>query len=127
METGTILVAEGHDGRLWGSVYTEVRGNDSEAKRGYLGMLAVDPAIQGASLGGSGVARRMVVAAEERFRALGCEAVEITVLSLRAELPRIYRRFGYVETGREEFHPTQPLKPRQECHSIVMVKRLRQA
>jgi ribosomal protein S18 acetylase RimI-like enzyme len=114
MEKGSILLAEDGGGRLLGCVYTEVRG-----ARGYLGQLAVDPAHQGL-----GLARRLVEAAEDRFRQLGCEAVDITVLSLRPELPPIYRRFGYAETGTEEFHPTQPLKAGVECHCIVMSKQL---
>ncbi len=114
MEKGSILLAEGAEGRLLGSVYAEVRG-----ARGYLGMLAIDPAHQRSGLG-----RRLVEAAENRFRGMGCEAVEITVLSLRPELPPIYRRFGYVETGTEEFVPSQPLREGLECHCIVMTKRL---
>jgi predicted N-acetyltransferase YhbS len=114
MQKGTILAAEDGAGQLLGCVYTEVRGT-----RGYLGQLAVDPAHQG-----TGLARRIVAAAEEHLRRQGCEAVEITVLSLRPELPPIYRRFGYVETGTEEFHPSRPLKSGAECHCIVMLKQL---
>ncbi len=114
MQKGTILAAEDAAGELLGCVYTEVRG-----ARGYLGQLAVDPAHQC-----KGLASRLVAAAEDHLRRQGCEAVEITVLSLRPELPPIYRRYGYVETGTEEFHPTRPLKSGAECHCIVMVKRL---
>lgn len=114
MAKGDILLAEDSDGRLLASVYMERRGD-----RGYLGMLAVNPARQGEGLG-----RRMVEAAEDRFREQGCEGVDITVLSLRPELRPIYRRFGYVETGTEEFRPSQPLRPGIECHCIVMSKQL---
>ena len=114
MDKGSLLLAEDAAGNLVGSVYMERRG-----ARGYLGMLAVDPAYQRFGLG-----RRLTEAAEERFRRLGCEAVDITVLSLRPELPPIYRRFGYVETGTEPFVPSQPLKEGLECHCIVMSKRL---
>lgn len=114
MAKGTILVAEDGDGRLLGSVYTERRG-----ARGYLGMLAVDPARQS-----PGLARRLVEAAEDLFRRQGYEAVDIVVLSLRPELPPIYRRYGYIETGTEPFKPSQPLRPGLECHGIVMSKRL---
>ena len=114
MAKGSILVAEEVDGRLLVSVYIERRG-----KRGYLGMLAVDPGRQGEGLG-----RRMVGAAEERFRRQGCEAVDITVLSMRPELPPIYQRFGYAVTGTEEFKHSQPLRPGVECHCIVMSKQL---
>jgi ribosomal protein S18 acetylase RimI-like enzyme len=115
MRKGSILLAEDTACRLLGSVYTEQRG-----ARGYLGMLAVDPAHQQFGLG-----RRLTKAAEDRFRALGCEAVDITVLSLRPELPPIYRRFGYVETGTEPFVPSRPLQEGLACHCIVMSKDLR--
>jgi ribosomal protein S18 acetylase RimI-like enzyme len=114
MEKGTILLAEDEAVRLLACVYTELRGN-----RGYLGMLAVDQAHQG-----SGLARRLVAAAEDHFRTQGCEAVDITVLSLRPELPPIYRRFGFIETGTEEFLPNRALKEGEKCHCIVMSKQL---
>jgi predicted N-acetyltransferase YhbS len=114
MRKGCILVAEDGSGQLLACVYTEVRG-----ARGYLGMLAVDPAYQRVHIG-----RRIVGAAEEHLRQQGCEAVDIVVLSLRTELPPIYRRFGYAETGTEDFHPAQPVKPGAKCHGIVMSKRL---
>ena len=114
MAKGSILMAEDGAGRLLASVYVERRG-----ARGYMGMLAVDPAHQG-----KGLAHRLVEAAEERFRRQGCEAVDIVVLNLRPELLPIYRRFGYVETGTQEFHSTRPLRPGVECHCIVMSKPL---
>ena len=115
MQKGTILVAEDGTGEILGCVYTEVRG-----PRGYLGQLAVDPVHQG-----RGLARIIVQAAEDRLRAEGCEAVDITVLNLRPELPPIYRRFGYIETGIvEEFRPTRQLAPGVEVHGIKMSKQL---
>jgi hypothetical protein len=52
--------------------------------------------------------------------------MDITVLSLRTELPPFYRKHGYVETGTDEFHTSQPLKPGAECHCILMSKPLQQ-
>jgi len=114
MQKGRILLAEDASGQLLACVYMEVRGN-----RGYLGQLAVDPAYQGSGLG-----RFIVEAGEDRLRRLGCQAVDIVVLSLRPELLPIYRRFGYIETGTEAFSPSRPLKPGTQCHGIVMSKRL---
>ena len=115
MQKGVILVAEDGTGEMLGCVYAEVRG-----RRGYLGQLAVDPTHQG-----RGLARIIVEAAEDRLRAEGCEAVDITVLNLRPELPPIYRRFGYIETGIvEEFRPTRQLAPGVEVHGIKMSKQL---
>jgi ribosomal protein S18 acetylase RimI-like enzyme len=82
-------------------------------------MLAVDPAHQRSGLG-----RRMMEAAEAHLRRHSCEAVDITVLSLRPELPPLYRKFGFVETGTEEFAYPHPIKDGQECHCVVMSKKL---
>ena len=114
MAKGVILVAEDASGELLASVYFEGRG-----QRGYMGMLAVDPACQG-----KGLASLMVKAAEDRLRSLGCETVDISVLSLRPELLPIYRRFGFVETGTEEFRHGRIFREEVECHCIVMSKPL---
>jgi ribosomal protein S18 acetylase RimI-like enzyme len=114
MTKGAILTAEDADGKLVASIYVELRGS-----RGYSGMLAVDPAHQRSGLG-----RRMMEAAENYLRQHGCTAIDITVLSLRPELPPLYRKFGFVETGTEEFVYPHPIKDGQTCHCILMSKPL---
>jgi GNAT superfamily N-acetyltransferase len=114
MKGGVFLLGHDAAGALLASVYVEVRG-----LRGYFGVLAVDPKRQGGGLG-----RAMVDAAEEYCRKRGCEAMDITTLSLRTELPLFYRKLGYVETGTEEFRPARPMKGSIECHCIVMSKGL---
>jgi len=114
MRGGHFLVADDGSGDIAATVYIELRG-----VRGYFGMLAVDPARQGGGYG-----RRMVEAAEDFCRIRGCEAMDITVLNLRPELPPFYRKLGYTETGTEEFRPSRPLKPGYECHAIIMSKPL---
>jgi ribosomal protein S18 acetylase RimI-like enzyme len=114
MQKGEILLAEDSFGQMRASIYAEIRGN-----RGYLGQLAVDPAHQRSSLG-----KQMFAAAENHFRAKGCEAIDITVLSLRPELLPIYRRLGFIETGTEEFQMSRALKDNQPCHCIKMSKHL---
>jgi GNAT superfamily N-acetyltransferase len=113
-KSGEFLVAEDESGRIVASIYVEVRGD-----RGYFGMLAVDPLQQG-----RGLAHLVIEAAEEHCRSHGCTHMDINVLSLRPELPPFYRKFGYVETGTEEFRPSRPLKSDMECHAILMSKRL---
>jgi len=116
MQKGEFLLGSDASGRLVASVYVEVRGT-----RGYFGMLAVEPKRQG-----KGLARKMVEAAEDYCREKGCGAMDLTVLSLRRELPPLYRKLGYAETGVEEFHPERAfLKGVTECHCIVMSKNLR--
>jgi ribosomal protein S18 acetylase RimI-like enzyme len=114
MQKGTILLAEDERGELAASVYVEIRGS-----RGYMGMLAVDPARQGRGLAGL-----LLRAAEDHMRAAGCEAVDITVLSLRPELLPIYRRFGFVENGTEEFAYGRVFREPMDCHCIKMSKPL---
>jgi len=114
MQKGEILLVEDSSGQILACIYAETHGT-----RGYLGMLAVDPARQRSGLG-----KRLLSAAEDRFRAKGCEAVDISVLSLRPELLPIYRRLGFSETGTEEFQMSSTLKDNQECHCIKMSKPL---
>jgi ribosomal protein S18 acetylase RimI-like enzyme len=114
MQKGAILLAEDDSGQLIASIYVEIRGD-----RGYAGMLAVSPARQR-----SGIGSRMMQAAEDFLRARGCIALDITVLSLRTELPPIYRGYGFVETGTEPFVYPHPLKDGLQTHCIVMSKPL---
>jgi ribosomal protein S18 acetylase RimI-like enzyme len=113
MAKGMVLVAEDAEG-LAACVYTETRG-----ERGYVGQLAVDPARQGLGIG-----RRMMQAAEDHLRRHGCVAVDIVVLSLRPDLPPLYERLGFVETGREPFTPVRKVKEGFQCHAILMSKNL---
>lgn len=112
MEKGTILMTEDENGIPMASIYTEVRG-----KRGYMGMLAVDPARQRSGLG-----RRMIKAAEAYLLEQGCVAVDITVLSLRPELLPVYRKMGFVDTGTEEFVYPHKIKDGQTCYCNVLSK-----
>ena len=114
MQNGSFLVAQDPAGHVLASIYIELRG-----KRGYFGMLAVDPSHQSQGLG-----LAMVQAAEDHCRKQRCTAVDIAVLSLRPELLPFYRKLGYIEMATEEFHPSRPLKPGVECHCIVMSKAL---
>jgi GNAT superfamily N-acetyltransferase len=109
---GEFLVALAAAGKIGACVYVEVRG-----ERGYFGLLAVDPSLQG-----QGVGARMVDAAEDHCRKRGCGFMDLQVVNLRAELPPIYRKLGYVETGRAPFSDPQRLK--QACEFILMSKPL---
>jgi len=111
--TGEFLVAIAND-VLVASVYTEVRG-----ERGYFGMLSVTASYQGTGFG-----RRMIQAAEQHCRNKRCKRMELTVLSLREELPPLYRKFGYNETGRKPFHTTRQIEGNQPCELILMSKQL---
>jgi N-acetylglutamate synthase-like GNAT family acetyltransferase len=111
METGQFFVAEDSAG-FAGCVHVQVR-ND----RGYLGLLAVDPGRQGEGLG-----RTLVAAAEDYFRAEGCRAVDLRIISPRTPLPPFYRHLGYGEIGTAPFSPS--LQSKVPGHYIIMSKQL---
>jgi ribosomal protein S18 acetylase RimI-like enzyme len=92
----TMLLAE-EGGALRGCVSIADKGEG----RAYLGMLTVDPALQGAGLG-----RKLVDGAEAYAREnLGARVMEMTVIKQRQELIDWYLRHGYALTGREAPFP----------------------
>ena len=59
---------------------------------------------------------------EAYARAAGCKALDIRIVNLRTELPPIYRKFGFVETGTEILKDTE--KFTQPVHFVRMSKTL---
>ena len=112
MRSGRFLLLE-ENGALLGCVYVEKRGD-----HGYVGLLSVDPAQQKRGLG-----NKLAGAAEGYFREEGCGAVDLRVISVRAELLSFYGKLGYVVTGTSPM-PTQ-VALKIPCHFIHMSKALR--
>jgi ribosomal protein S18 acetylase RimI-like enzyme len=112
MTTRAFLVAERDGGAMAGCVYTERR----DEGRGYVGLLAVDPAHQGSGLG-----RLLMREAERHCRRAGCTEIVITVVNLRTELPPFYRSLGYRERGTAPFTDSRATA---DCHFIIMGKPL---
>jgi ribosomal protein S18 acetylase RimI-like enzyme len=85
-----MLIAEGES-----SIAGCVQISNAGKGLGYLGMLAVDPALQAAGLGS------LLISAAEAALAhnYGCSRVEMTVINLRTELIAYYERRGYAATG----------------------------
>jgi GNAT superfamily N-acetyltransferase len=112
LRKGKFLVADDH-GVLEGCVYVELRGD-----RSYLGLLAVNPQLQGAGLGSA-----LMTAAEGYCSAAGCRSMELQIVNLRQENHAFYGRRGYVETGTASF--PSDLNPKLPCHFVKMSKALR--
>jgi GNAT superfamily N-acetyltransferase len=109
--SGKFLVLQ--DGRgLAGCVYAEIRG-----KRGYIGLLALRPELQGRGLGGL-----LMSHAEKLLADAGCEAADLRTISARDDLVPMYKHLGYRETGTAEMPAHIPLKI--PCHFIAMSKSL---
>ena len=68
-----------------------------------------------------GLGAALLDAGERWCRDTGCDAIQIRVVNLRAELAPFYGRRGYEACGVEPF--TGPTK--RACHFIVMRKALR--
>lgn len=111
--TGKFLLLE-VDSSLVSCVYIEIK----QSRRGYLGLLAVDPGRQKSGLG-----RRMVEAAEKYLKDAGCEFADLRVVNARAELQPIYERLGYSVSGIAPIPDTIPLKI--PSYFTVMSKDLR--
>jgi GNAT superfamily N-acetyltransferase len=109
LQKGQFLIAEDATGMV-GCVYAQVRGDT-----GYIGLLSVEPARQGTGLG-----RKLMEAAENFFRQMGCTQVELRVVSARAPLPGFYRHLGYSESRIEPLPANVPAKV--PCHFQYMVK-----
>ena len=87
----------------------------------YLGMLTVDPVLQG-----KGIGKILLEAAEDFGREKSCNAVNMTVISVRTELIDWYKRHGYIDTGkRKPFAFSDPRfgQPRLPLEFIVMEKK----
>lgn len=110
--TGCFLLAARGDEPVAATVFLRPLGE----RRTYLGLLAVDPALQGQGLGAL-----MMAAAERRCRDQGDEAIEIRVVNLRTELPPFYLSRGFVEIGVEPFEDPRLFKA---AHFVRMELRL---
>ncbi len=113
----TILKFE-RDGRIVGCVELQKNGH-----RLYVGMLSVEPSIQG-----GGIGKQLLAAAEDEAHRLGCSHTFMTVISVRRELLAWYLRHGYVDTGeRIPFHHNDVRFgiPRQALELAVLEKFLK--
>jgi GNAT superfamily N-acetyltransferase len=96
-----------------GCVYVERRGDHT-----YLGLLSVAPELQGKGLG-----RQLVDAAEEYSRNIGCCAMDLRIISPRADsLLPFYKHLGYVEAGTAPF--ASDVQAKVPCHYFLMTKAL---
>ena len=112
MDAGMFVVlADDTRHALAAAVYVEAK-----QQRAYLGMLSVEPALQGMGLG-----RRLVRVAEAIGEAMGAPAIELKIVNLREELARWYKSLGYREVGTAPYDHRPVKRP---CHFVEMRKSL---
>jgi GNAT superfamily N-acetyltransferase len=112
LERGVFLIAEDKL-VIKGCVYLEQRGDE----RTYLGLLSVDPDVQG-----TGVGSLLMEAGENRSRTRKSLFIDILTVNHRTELKSFYKNRGYNETGTSAFPTDIPTK--LPCHFINMTKEL---
>lgn len=111
---GFLVLEQG--GALVAAVYVEVGVEPGGDAAGYVGMLSVDPAVQG-----MGIGTRLVRIAEAMCDAMGATHVRLQIVNLREELGRWYRGLGYRAIGTSPFDDDRTKQP---CHFIEMRKEL---
>ena len=121
-DPSTILVLRDAAGEpIRACVMMQTFRDEAERLLCHLAMLTVRPGDQGLGLG-----RTLMAAVEERARAAGCAAVEMTVIQLREELIAYYERRGYARTGRTKPFPYRDARfgtpKRPDLHFIVVEK-----
>jgi ribosomal protein S18 acetylase RimI-like enzyme len=88
----------------------------------YLGMLTVKPYLQG-----KGIGKELLKAAEEEARKQTCNAIFMTVISVRKELINWYVRHGYQLTGEKKpfaFNDPRFGQPKMKLEFVVLEKKL---
>lgn len=88
----------------------------------YLGMLTVSPMLQG-----KGIGKMLLNASEALAKEKKCNAVYMTVISLRNELIAWYNRCGYTTTGERKPFVVPDTRwgiPKQKMEFVVLEKKI---
>lgn len=112
---GSLILKYVESGRIIGCV--ELR---KESDQLYLGMLTVNPTIQG-----KGIGKTLLKASEDEARRQKCTAIYMNVLTDRKELIDWYVRHGYRDSGkRKPFAFTDPRYgfPKKPLEFMIMEK-----
>ena len=104
------------DNRLTGCVYLK-----KNFYKMYLGMLTVSPDLQA-----RGIGKQLLKASEQYAKENKCDAIEMTVISIRHELIAWYERHGYFKTAEIRPFTVDPkfVKSKQPLEFIVLEKSL---
>lgn len=114
-ENSVMLVHKNDEGKIIGCVNLQRNGD-----KVYLGMLTVNPELQG-----GGVGKILLKASDDYTKESGCTKLYMTVISIRTELIDWYKRHGYKETGERKPFPMDDPKfglPKVPLEFIVLEK-----
>ena len=115
-DENAIILTYRNNNELQGCVYLQ-----KQDEKLYLGMLSVNPEIQG-----GGIGKKLLRAAEEHAKNMHCDVITMTVISVRHELIAWYERNGYKDTGKRKPFPDDEKfgKPVQPLTFIVLEKQI---
>ena len=116
-KNGTLILKYVENGKILGCVELA-----REAEGLYLGMLTVQPRLQG-----KGIGKALLKAAEAEAKKQRCSKIFMSVISVRTELINWYLRHGYTDTGRKKpFNFTDPRFgfPKQKLEFVVLEKEI---
>jgi ribosomal protein S18 acetylase RimI-like enzyme len=115
-QAGSFILIYKDDGKILGCVNLQQHSNKL-----YLGMFAVLPQLQGAGIG-----KKLLYAAEKYALQLNCNAIYMSVISLRTELIDWYKRHGYIDTGQRKTFDEDGItgKHLQKLNFIIMEKQV---
>jgi ribosomal protein S18 acetylase RimI-like enzyme len=113
---GAVILLYKQQEELQGCVYLE-----KQAFKLYLGMLCVDPEIQG-----GGIGKKLLAEAEQHALKLNCESIIMSVITQRHELISWYERHGYKKTGERKPFPDDGRfgNPVEPLEFIILEKKL---
>jgi ribosomal protein S18 acetylase RimI-like enzyme len=114
---GTTILKYTRDGKIISCV--ELKEMDG---RLYLGMLTVEPSIQG-----GGIGKEMLRASEDFGRKQGCQSVFMRVVTRRTELIAWYERHGYKDNGERmpfKFSDPRMGQAKEPLEFLMMEKQL---
>ncbi|MGE5519149.1 MAG: GNAT family N-acetyltransferase [Candidatus Dadabacteria bacterium] len=116
LKNAVILKYVDESQKIAGCVYLQ-----KEREKLYLGMLTVNPTIQG-----KGIGKKLLQSSENYAKENDCSSIIMTVISVREELIRWYESKGYYNTGEKKPFPDDPRFgiPKQPLQFIVMKKDL---
>lgn len=114
---GTVILKYVEGDRILGCVELAIEG-----KYLYLGMLTVEPNLQG-----KGIGKLLLQAAEEFATQHRCPKIYMTVITVRSELIQWYKRHGYVDSGKRKpfaFGDPRFGQPRQPLEFMILEKKM---
>jgi ribosomal protein S18 acetylase RimI-like enzyme len=114
-ERSAMLLYKNDEGKIVGCVNLQ-----QHEDKVYLGMLTVNPELQG-----GGVGKILLKASDDYTKEIGCKKIYMTVISIRQELIDWYKRHGYKETGERKPFPKDDPKfglPKVPLEFIVLEK-----